>query len=536
MKFLKFFLMFLLYLLISFSFSYCFEEIESLHKRINFSKQVSKISNNTIKLYASQSDGLSCLTNDFLQEYQKLMKIPKKYTLCSSYLFPFKFEILKFLMNIPDIKERIGKDQNVTIYLLTYYLLYYMYAPKAQIKNYIIQKKLAQYYNYEDIDDSLKEYFPEMIPGSGLLDLEHYNLLSNLGYNLRYDLELEEVFKKVNEKVLQLPYKDLIYPWTSNYEQFKWAYSMVMSRSFTIKFKDYLRLEGLEDNTNLNLDISTKKNYEINKIISPPNVGATCLIAFVDLINHYQPKYLDYRDKKMIFLVFEKDNFVYFAPKNLNPGQEILHTYSDKPSNILLFLNYGFVIPNNIFNIHTIKVEDSTKLNLSQLGLCKELKCFEFDENDPWKIPETRFYNAKLSQIELSLLNYGRVLFLNKNFDKKTVLKTLSIDKIISFENEVMAWIYYFISFKKNTNNGLLENSLKQCQKYRNVVKNIEDNWLNEKTKRDEWRRNKIYENIYLLDISYKKIVTRQMLGSINQVILNTHKELENLKEKYFLF
>jgi hypothetical protein len=476
------------------------------------------------------------MTDDFLLERQILMKVPKKYTLCSSYLFPFKFEILKFLMDIPDIKERIGKDQKVTIYLLTYYLLYFMYAPKEKIKNYILQEKLAQYYNYEEADESLKENFPEIIPGSGLLDIEHYNLLISLGYNLRYDLELEEVYKKINQKVLQLEYKELIYPWTSNYEQFKWAYSMVMSRSYTIKFNHYLKLEELKEENNLKFDISMKKNNEINEIISPTTIGAPCIIAFGDLINHYQPKYPDLRDKIKVSIEIEKDNFVYYyAPKNLNPGQEILFTYTDNPSNIKLFFNYGFVIPNNIFNVYNLKIEDRTKLNLSQLELCKKIKCFELDDNEAWNVPETRSYNARLSVIDRNLLNYGRVLFLNKNFDKKTVLKTLSSEEIISFENEVMAWIYYFNSFKKNANNSLIENSIEQCQKYRTIVKNIEENWINEETKKDEWKRNKIYENIYLLDISYKKIITRHMLGSINQVILNTNNEIEKLKTNYLL-
>jgi hypothetical protein len=532
MKFIKKHLAFIFLYFIIISYAYSFEDIESFKKRLDISKLVSFYSNNTIKLVADQFHGIAGVANDFIEKRQSLLKIPKKYTFCTSYLFPFKYEILKFLLDISNIKERTGKDQKLTTFLLTYYFLYYMFAPKEKINNYIKEKKLAQYYNCDVIGEELLDYFPRVVSGSGMLDIEHHELLFNLGFRVTYGYELEEVFKKVNEKVLQLDYKDLIHPWTSNYEQFKWAYSMVMSRSFTININDYLKLEGL-DELNLILDTSNKKNHEINKYISPPNVGVSCMLAFVDLLNHYQPKKTDLKDKISLSRDVEKGYFVYLAPHYLNPGQEILHTYIREPANLFLFFNYGFVIPNNIFNIHTIKVEDSTKLNLSQLGLCKELKCFEFDENDPWKIPETRFYNAKLSLIDRSLLNYGRVLFLNKNFDKKTVLKTLSSYKIISFENEVMAWIYYFISFKKSTNNSLLENSLKQCQKYRNVVKNIEDNWFNEKTKKDEWRRNKIYENIYLLDISYKKIVTRQMLGSINQVILNTYNELENLKEKY---
>lgn len=539
MKFVKRISNYFLIFLISITVLFCFEKFEALEKRINFSKHIAQISNNKIKLVASQRNGISCLSNDLLFKGEILMKISKKFSLCSSYLFPFKFEILEILTEITDIKDRLGKDQKVTIYLLTYYLLYFMYAPKQKIRDYILQNKLKEYYNIDEIEESLRQNFPEIIPGAGLLDLEHYNLLSSLGYNLRYDLELKEVFEKIRKKILQSQsdFKEIVYPWVSDYERFKWAYSMVMSRSMTIKF--------------INSNPDKQKNNDVNKLISPPSIGAPCIIGFGDLINHYQPKYVDYRDSIYLSIDSEKDKdyFFFYSPKNLTTGKEILFSYSENPSNTMLLFNYGFIIPNNIFNFYHLKIKDESKLNLSQLGICRELKCFDLGLNenayDQWKLPDVRHYKATQTQIVRNLLNYGKVLFLDKNFDKKLVLKTLNSDyeEIISFENEVKAWIYYFNSFKKissekedfaiSTNFTSLENSMKMCQKYRNIVMNIYLNWIDEETKKDTWKRFKIYENIYLLDISYKKIVIRQMLVSINHVIKNTKNEIESLKTKY---
>jgi hypothetical protein len=523
-----------LYLLLN-GITMSYEDKDSLYIRINLSKKISKYSNNTIKLGVSETKGLSTLANDFIDLGQPLLKIPKKYTLCPYYIFPFKYEILRFLLEIPGLKQSIKQDQKVTVFLLTYYLLYYIYAPKQEIKNYIVEKKLAQYYKCEEIEEDLKEYFPKIVPGSGLLNKEHYRLLYNLGYSVPYENDLNQIFANVNVKIQNSEHRDIMSSWTSNLEQFKWAYSMIMSRSFTVKINEYFKLEGIKEGPDSKMDSSMKKNIEVNKYIFPPNLGAPCLMAFADLFNHYQPQYLELRDRRSMLRDTEKGNFLFISTHRYYPGQEIIHTYHNDPSNIMLFFHYGFVIPNNIFNIYNLKIEDNIYLSYSQIELCKELKCVEVRVKDTRNLPRTRIYNARLSVIDERLLNYGRVLYLNNDIDKKAILKKLANEPKISFQNEVMAWIYYYISFKNyaKNNNLMLGNSLKGTQKYRNIVKNVEKYWINQETKKDEWTRNKIYENIHLLDVSYKKIVTKNMLVSINRVIYNTNNELEKLRLKF---
>jgi hypothetical protein len=511
----------------------CYEDKESLLKRFNISNQISKFSNNTIKLSVSQSEGISCLANDFIEFRKKLITVPKNYTLCSFYLFPFKYEILSYMLELPGLKETTKSNQKVSIFLLSYYLLYYLHAPKEEIKNYIKQKKLSQYYNCDDIDDILREYFPKEIPGSGLLSNEHNDLLRSLGYPVPYEDQLEKVFTYINKKIISSEHKDIILPWTNNFRHFKWAYTMIVSRSFTQKTESYLKLEGLDGNKKL--DSSTKKNYDVNKFISPPNIGAPCLIPFVDLINHYQPQYTDLREKRALYVEAEKGNFVYFASHGYTPGQEISHTYHNDPTNIILFVHYGFVLPNNVFNTYKITVRDYTILSNSQFQLCRELKCVDAKLKDPRHISSARYYDARVSSIDEGLINYGRVVHLENDFDKSSALKTFANKGEFSLENEIQAWTYYFkcfYNFDRKMSN-LVERSIKECQKSRNKVRNIEDYWVNEDTKTTEYNRIKTNENIYLLDVSYKKIVIRQMLGSLNQVILNTNRDLENMKIKY---
>jgi hypothetical protein len=519
--------------------SNCFEDKESFIKRLNYSRQISKYSNNKVKVGASLKKGLTCIADDYIEYGQQIMKVPKKYSLCSYYLFPFKYEILSILLDISGLRETIGKEQRLSVYLLSYYILYYMYAPKEEIKSYIKEKKLEQYYRYEDIDESLQNIFPNIIPGSGMLDKEHYILLQSLGFPTIKGDELEGIFKYVNQRIYNSDHMEMIFPWTSDFEKFKWAYSIVMSRAFTLRFSEFLTLEGLPENS-LNLskfDKWTKKNLEVNKYISPSSIGGPCLIAWMELCNHHQPHNYEQREKRPIILDTEKGNFLYTVGNPFIPDQEITYTYTNEPSNIVLFLHYGFVLSNNIFNTYRLKVEDDTLLSQAQFNLCRELKCVDVNAKDAKHLSKTRYYNALLSIADENLLNYGRVLHLSKDFDKKNILKLIANNQIISFENETKAWIYYYNTIKNNAknNNFEIQRSLKKCQKYRNKVTKIENDWTNEEISKKEWRRNKSFEDIYLLDVSYKKIVTKHMQGSINHVILNSYFELQNFKDKYLI-
>lgn len=554
---------FLFAILILFLYSTnCYEDKESLLKRYKLSKKISKFSNNTIKLTVSQSNGISCQANDYIQNLQKLITIPKNLTLCAYYLFPFKYEIISYLFEIPMLKESLNSDQKLSVYLLSYYLLYYMYADKEKIRNYLNEKKLMHYKNFDEIDESLKDYFPKQIPGSVLLHDENILLLNSIGYPIIDELKL--VFNSINLKIQNSEHKEYLMPWTSNLDHFKWAFSMVMSRSFTIKLEKYLLLEGVDlknPNNPKNAKFFKsnpifKKNYEVNKNIAPTGTG--CLIPFVDLLNHYQPQFTNLKDQRDIIIEVEEGNYVYHASHDYSPGQELLHTYNHDPTNYVLFTHYGFVISYNIFNFYTTKIKDNTFLSDSQIKLCRELKCLDpkLSLENQKQNPIERHYQIRVDQINESLINYARVVHLELgNFhENSSYLKMFINNGKFSSENEVKAWVYYFKSiFKLDTKiSDLLGKSIKECQKTRNKLRNIEKYWLEKNlfikhnlnsigenvyidTKTTESNRLKNYENIYLVDISYRKIVIKHLLGSINQGILNIHSDLENIKKQYFI-
>ena len=59
-------------------------------------------------------------------------------------------------------------------------------------------------------------------------------------------------------------------------------------------------------------------------------------------------------------------------------------------------------------------MKDSFVLSNSQFLLCKELKCVDVRLSDPRQL--NRVYEVKLDYFDDSLLNYGRVLYLNPDF------------------------------------------------------------------------------------------------------------------------
>ena len=76
---------------------------------------------------------------------------------------------------------------------------------------------------------------------------------------------------------------------------------------------------------------------------------------------------------------------------------------------------------------------------------------------------------------------------------------------MFNYENELKTWIYYFkafFNFDRNFSN-LVERSIKDSQRMRRKLKNIEKYWTgrDNTTKTMEYNRIKTYENIYLLNV-----------------------------------
>lgn len=524
---------FCLFLIIT--LSKCFEDKKSLIERYNLSKQISKYSNNKIKISASQTQGISCFANDFIKHQQILISIPKNLTLCPYYLFPFKYELISYILETPGIKDMLKSKRKLSFYLLSYYLLFQLFAPKEKIKKYIIEKNMTQYYNCEEIDDILKDYFPKDISGYLNLSDEHFKLINSLGYEFPVNDEMEIVFKYVYSKFYNSDNNSVVIPWVGNINHFRWAYSIILTRSIHIELNMYLILNDIDFTKNVHASI--KKNYNVNnKFFSR---GSICLIAFIDLINHNQPQEtntgLITRD---ILINTEKGYFINGASSDYNPGEEIQFTYIEEVNNLKLFRNYGFVLPNNNFNIIVVSINDNNMFSMSQINLCREINCYDLKIQNPENISTTKIYEARLSRLEDKILNYARVKYLDPAFDINSVVKKLNINGKISTENEIKSLEFYFILFNSIMGdvNAKLENSIKKCQKYRVMLRNIENYWLylqNEDSKIIEHNRIKGFANIYLLDVSYKKIIIKHRLGSIDRLILNIKSDLDNIKSKF---
>lgn len=513
--------------------SNCNEDAEEVRKRVKFYAKISEISNNTIIVGASSSKGLSCVANDDIEYGSKIMQVSREMSLNPYDLFPFKYEFVNFLQEIPRINNTLGQEQKFSVFLLTYYLLYYMYAPKEAIRNYIIQNKMEQYYDVATVDESLKESFPKIMLNSATLENEHYALLNKLRFPISKGEELDYVYKSVLGKIYSNEHMTIILPWISDFKKFRWAYSIVMSRGMTLRLHEYYVLDQTKNRKLKNWE---KKNLKVNQMIGK-SVGAPCVIAFVDLCNHYQPKHLDLRDRRPIILDTIPNYFLNTVSKNYYSGEEVTYTYINDPTNMMLFLHYGFIIPNNIFNMIKLKYYHTHPSLFTQrhLDLCLELGCTEGAIKDPSQIPSVRYSFIKINSLDTTISNYARVKYLNNDFDSKSVLKTILNNIPVSFENEIKAWLYYFnnlISLLQEENVSSFKTILK-IQKYRDLLRRLESNWQDDEDQRDQWRNLKTYENIYSMDLSYKKIMTLHLKGSINQIIYHTNNELKSLKNTY---
>lgn len=510
-----------------------FEDKEFLEKRYNFYKMIEIYSNNTITVGKSENKGLYCVSKDYFEYGQLSLLIPKDISLCPYYIFPFKYEFIDALDKIDMIRSSIGKEQKYSVYLLIYQLLYFMNAPKQQVIDYIKEHKLEQYYKLTEIDERLRDSFPKEILNTAILEKEHYDLLKSLGYAVEKASEMEIVFKSVLSHIYSLDHSEIILPWISDFDKFKWAYAAVMSRGMTVRYNEYMILENLKINEK-NLDKWGKKNLEVNKRISQVT-GVPCIIPFIDLCNHYQPQYTDKRDKKPIILDTQIDYFLNRAPSTIRPGEEISFTYTEDPSNIINFLHYGFVIPFNIFNFIKVRVDDTYPMTTNQFNLCKEIRCFETPIASISKVPNSRSVTLFNTIPEKSLLNYARVKYLQPGFDHKNIIKTVLNNQIISIENEIQAWMFYYkvLKFASREDKAPIISSIRNAQTFRNKVKKLESEWKEELHNRNKWRRLKSFENIYALDISYKINLYRHIKLSANNLIINLEQDLSKIRDKY---
>ena len=115
-----------------------YEDSESLLKRMEYYKKIKEFSNNTMDYMYDSNKGIYIVSNDNISALQKTLLVPKEYSMCPYYLFPFKFEIMESLNKVYDLDKTLGIDQKFALYILTYYIMYENFAYKEKIREYIL--------------------------------------------------------------------------------------------------------------------------------------------------------------------------------------------------------------------------------------------------------------------------------------------------------------------------------------------------------------------------------------------------------------
>lgn len=511
----------------------CFESTETLKKRVNFYSKIQQYSNNTIKVGSDPDKGLYCLANDYIEYGRLTMKIPKKLSICPYYIFPFKYEINNALLAIPGLNQTIGVEQRYPVYVLTYYLMYIMDAPKKQIKEYIHQYNLTDYYEVTDIDESVRDSFPQQVLGLANFDQEHFELLKRLNYPVDKDQELESVFRSVLHYLSRVDHYEIMYSWISNFDRFKWAYSIVMSRGMTLRLTEYYTLENIKV-SDPNLSPSVRKNLEKNSLLGK-TVGAPCVVAFIDLCNHYQPKSIYSKDRLAIVLDTTPGYFQNSATADWNPGDEIVYTYSNEPSNVVLMSHYGFNEKNNLFNEQRILVEDDFIPTLDMFNICREIGCFDQKIKSVSQIPKSRPEVLSFHSFNENILNYARIKYYKGKLDAKGIVKKLGMDRQISNINEIAALLFYYNIMRNNLKNEAknIESAIKEGQILKNRIKKLEANWSKYDEPESLWKKLKISYNIYQMDLSYKIIIAKHADVALNRIINANQNDILKLRSKY---
>jgi len=516
-----------------FPYSKSYEDQDVLKKRFAFYKNIENYSNNTIRVDYDKDKGLYCVAKDYLDYGSLSMKIPREFSICPYYLFPFKYEIMDAMNRIEGFNSTIGTDQLFSVYLLTYYIMYLKRAPKKQIEEYIRDNNFTEYYNLTKVDLSILDSFPTKTLNLGSMTSEHYELLKNLNYYSEREKEQEMVFRSV----LIILRSNIHYPYIATFasddELFKWAFGIVMSRTMTLKLNEYYILENYKI-SDPNIPPSIMKNIHANSFMGK-TIGVPCVISYIDLCNHYHPKSIFSNDKVPITLETEPGYFLSHASAQWSPGDEVKYTYINEGNNVALLYNYGFFIKNNIFNNEKITIEDEYNMSIEQFNLCKEIGCFDPRIKMISHIPKIRQELINLQSLNERLLNYGRVRYLKGKFDTKNIIKKLAIDKKISHLNEITALLYYYKILKDNLESKkyVFENIIKDSQLVKSVLNTIEKKFDEIDDAENYWTRVKIIENIMMMDIYFKKIIPKHAHIILNRIINENNNDIMKLKAKY---
>ena len=506
---------------------FCFEDPETLNRREEYYSNIGNFSNNLITLGKSSSKGLSCIAKSRINSKDEIFRVKREFSVCSFDLFPFKYEISEALNKYPSISQSLNKISNI---LLTYYLTYLLHADKELVKDFIIKRELTEYYKTFKPNDSLTNSFPDIVPTAIGYSTKELTLLQSLGYYSEEMQEMGKIFQFVASELTTHRHIEAMYPWISNPEDLQQAFSIVISRSKSFSLDNYLKLNDLVVSK---LSANDKRNYQLNYFFGK-NDGGNCIVSFVDLCNHYQPRYKDMRDNNFAELEAEKGVFVVRSKKSFKPGQEVVFTYSNEPNNIKLLNQFGFNIRNNIFNLVLVEVKDSAIVSAMQNNLFKELRCFQNGLYTPKNEIMTRHFSFNSWSLDTNLLNYARVMYFSDNMEQKEFLKTIANKNIVSFNNEIQSLSLYLkaVESKISELGKRYNTSIINIQKSRQAIKNLFRKWKTNKNLK-ELKAQMYQRNIYEFELYNLNIPPKQRIMAANVAIKLANDEVSKLRRKF---
>lgn len=510
------------------------ETKESLERRIKFHSKLRQISNNKMSYGYSEEMGFFCKANDYIPEFQHLFDVPKNMAITPYDIFPFKFEIMEMLANIPEVKETIDKDQTLYSYLFTMQILLYKYAPRITMDKLIRELEYKDYYEYPRPSEEIWDAHPDLVSSIYNYGEEDTHILIRLKLGFSTIRSMGIIFETLARSIQKTPWGHLIFHQLSDFRTFQSIYALIQSRTMTLHFDDYLKLEGITEN-DPKLTPVQKRNIIMTRKYGI-RTGYPTIVSYVDICNHRSTEYINQKNKNFIRLGTKKGHYVHLSGSNWKPGDEIVFNYSPAGTSPHFAASYGFVTKKNIHDINEINIKDNYNFSMEQINLCREIGCFKFDVKIPSHIHKERKEIINYNTLSESLLNYGRVRLLRGKIDINKYHKKYIKDKSFSNSNEIGSLLFYFNALKEDLKAE--QANVNECILQGSYQKKIAKKWESRLESGDPaiptlLKRAKQKSLIYDLGFVYKAVYILQTNVVLDKILERTSYSIDNLKEKY---
>jgi len=510
-----------------------------LNERLNFYKHINKFSNDYLSAQVDPLKGIYTVANKKIVKSQKLLKVPMHFSMCPTYLFPFKFEIMNIITKIPWLTNNLGQTSStLSIWVLTFYVMYERHADKKKVKEYIIENNITDYFNCHETHHTLKDSFPDIVNMN--FHRDHYIRISKLGYFTERENQIFTVYNFVLNILKSSPHFDIIFPWLSGFEDFINSHSIVISRSLSINMDILRNIEKFNPQSKTNTK-SQNINWGVNKqyfgIAGQP---VFCILAFFDSHNHYE-KNKSLNDRRTYRINVTEGFFSSYSNNEFEKGEEVDFTYSNMPNNLTMLNNFGFVYRNNIFNEMRIAVAPEQEFTHQQFTICKEIGCGEANHlQSPLIKPQKgeRQFQLNLLKESTFLVNYSKVKMLNepKSIDTQNILKIFLNNGSISYQHDVFTYLNYYKELKLKFGDEFDKKFLKLVygsQQNRNLcIKIMKKKYFVEEIHLKKYEYFKIMQLIDDLELSYKDIINKHFEYSLKKVSKVTIDEIYILAAK----